>query len=93
MMKAILGQILEIQVEQNEIIRSIANEEKQHQFWTTSIEHSSHLRDHHGCPWDTELTIMEQRTAAKKIDKLNQKYKQNNERLKQLQQQLFAAVL
>jgi hypothetical protein len=92
-MKTILGKFIEIQIEQNDLLKDIAREENLLQFWTASAERSSHLRDSHHHPWDPSIAVKEQQTITQELSGLHHRYKKNQERLEELRKQIFAAVL
>ena len=92
-MKAILGEFMEIQAAQNNLLRDIAHEENMRQFWMASVEHGTHVRDFHNRSWDPQFATDGLYKVEQKLIDLNGRYGQNQARLEGLRKQLFAAVL
>lgn len=88
--RALFGRFLEIQKEQNEIMKELASAENSQQFWIASITHSAHMRDCHSRHWDPGIAVEEQKKVTSEIADLDQKFRENQERLRLLHKQLFA---
>lgn len=88
--KVLFVRFLEIQMQQNELMNEIASKNNLLQFWTHSVELSIHRRDCHNHFWDASISANAQKKLHEELELLYKQYKQNQEQLEAIRQQVFA---